>query len=171
MMRRTFSLLSILCIVLQAAAAWGLDPWAAEIRVSSGGLYDYVVIGEHPKASDGFDNAYDTISPGNLNADMGEPFISAAIEEPEWKPALRQMRGDIRALAKRQQWQVSITSGLAKGKPLLVELQFQQGRSSKAVKVTLRDKKREGDLTAGSITIPAPGPGAKTTFSIIAEQP
>ena len=79
----------------------GFDPMTATIRVSSNSLYDYVVIGERPQATDGFDNAYDTISPGNLNADMGQPFISVIIPHPEWKPAMREMRGDIRSPAEK----------------------------------------------------------------------
>jgi hypothetical protein len=145
----------------------------AAIRVSSGTLYDYVIIGEHPQATDGYDNAYDTISPGNLNADMGQPFISVIITHPDWKPAMRELRGDIRSLAKRQEWQLAISSSLPKGSPLKVALQSDRTTLPKGVKLTLKDEttKKETDLKPGNYTIPAPGPGTPTKLLVIAEQP
>lgn len=152
-------------------AALGLEPLSVTVRFSSGALYDYVVLGEHPKATDGFDNAYDTISPGNLNADMGEPYISAVLPHPEWKPG-RELRGDLRALAGRQRWQVSVSSSLAKGTPLSVALQPGHPLPS-GVKLTLKDPQsaQETDLRSGNATLPAPGPGASATLFISAEQP
>ncbi|MBJ6749130.1 hypothetical protein [Geomonas anaerohicana] len=144
---------------------------AATIRVSSGNLYDYVLIGEHPKATDGFDNAYDTISPGNLNASMGEPYISVIVPHPDWKPAMRELRGDIRTLAKKQEWQLLITSSLAKGTPLVIALTAEQSSMPRAMRLTLRDEKTEADLRKGGYTIPAPGPGIKTKILIVVEQP
>jgi len=163
----------IALICLNAAAALGFQPMAATVRVENGTLYDYVNIGEQPKATDGYDNAYDTISPGNLNADMGLPFISAVIVHPEWKAGLRELRGDMRPPAKRQEWQLLITSSLARGTPLTVGLQPEQSRLPKGVQLILREKAggKEINLTAGKSEIPAPGPGAKSTLHIIAEQP
>jgi hypothetical protein len=149
----------------------GFEPMTATIRVSNGSLYDYVVIGEHPKATDDFDNAYDTISPGNLNAGMGEPYISVIVLHPEWKPAMREMRGDIRSLAKKQEWQISIISSLAEGTPLVVALMSDQSSLQKAIKLTLKDDKNDIDLKIGQYTIPAPGPGTKSRILIVAEQP
>jgi len=160
-------------ILLSSVAAMGFDPMTATIRVTNGSLYDYVIIGEHPKATDGFDNAYDTISPGNLNADMGQPFISVIIPKPEWKPTMREMRGDIRSLSKRQEWPLTITSSLAKGTPLNVVLQSEGTSLPQGVTLTLKDgkTKKETDLRAGSYTLAAPGPGTPAKLFIIAEQP
>jgi hypothetical protein len=149
----------------------GFETMTATIRVSNGDLYDYVVVGEHPKATDGYDNAYDTISPGNLNADMGLPFISVIIPQPEWKPAFRELRGDIRSPVKKQEWQISITSSLAKGTPLVVAIQSDRSSLPQVIKLTLKDKKKEIDLGKGNYTLPAPGPGNKSSLLIIAEQP
>ncbi|GFO62798.1 hypothetical protein GMPD_07170 [Geomonas paludis] len=148
----------------------GFEPMTATIRVSSGSLYDYVVIGEHPKADNGFDNAYDTIHPGNLNADMGEPYISTVIPQPKWKPAMRELKGDVRSPAKNQQWQLVISSSLAKGTPLTLELQAEGSSLPPALKLILIDKKNI-DLRQGEYVFPAPGPGKTTTFFITAEQP
>ena len=161
----------VITICLSCAAAMGSEPMTATVRVSSGDLYDYVVVGEHSKATDGYDNAYDTISPGNLNADMGQPFISAAIHHPDWKQALRELRGDLRPVAKKQQWLISIRSSLAKGTPLAVSLQSQRSGLPQAVKLILRDQAEEIDLRAEDYTIPAPGPGKTVKIIVIAEQP
>ena len=139
----------ITTICLTSVAAMGFEPMTATIRVMNGSLYDYVIIGEHPKATDGYDNAYDTISPGNLNATMGQPFISVIITHPEWKPALRELRGDIRSLAQRQEWVLVIGSSLAKGTPLTVALQSGQRSLPQAVKLTLRNKDTDIDLKTG----------------------
>ena len=154
-------------------AAMGFEPMTATIRVSNGSLYDYVIIGEHPKATDSYDNAYDTISPGNLNATMRQPFISVIVSHPDWKPAMRELRGDIRSMAKRQEWQLSISSSLPKGTPLVVELQKHESSLPNGVRFLLKDDqtKKDTDLKAGSCTTPAPGPGTMTRLLVIVEQP
>ena len=151
----------------------GFEPMSATIRVSNGSLYDYVVIGENPKATDGFDNTYDTISPGNLNADMGQPYISVIIPHPDWKPAMRELRGDIRSPAKKQEWQLSITSSLPAGTPLSIVLQREQSSLPKGMKLTLREPTttNETDLTAASYSVPAPGAGKKSELTLIGLQP
>ena len=173
MRRRQIIATIITAICLTSVAAMGFEPMTAAIRVSNGSMYDYVIIGEHPKATDGYDNAYDTISPGNLNADMGQPFISVIISQPDWKPVMRELRGDIRSLAQRQEWQLAITSSLPKGAPLNVELQSDRTTLPKGVKLTLKYEtmKKETNLKAGNYTVPAPGPGTPTRLLVIAEQP
>jgi hypothetical protein len=169
--RSIAAVITIIC--LTSVAAMGFESMTAAIRVSNDSLYDYVIIGEHPKATDGYDNAYDTISPGNLNADMGQPFISAVIAHPDWKPAIRELRGDIRSMAQRQEWQLVITSSLPKGTPLDVALQADRTTLPKGVKLTLKDEtaKKETNLKAGNFIIPAPEPGTPTKLLVIAEQP
>lgn len=162
-----FVLLCLTCV-----AAMGFEPMTATIRVSNGDLYDYVVIGEHPNSADGYDNAYDTISPGNLNANMGEPYISAVVVHPDWKPARRELRGDIRSVAGHQEWHLNITSSLPSGSPLKLELQQDRTSMPKGTKLTIRDESgRVTDLRTPSITFPAQKPGSKLELVIIAEQP
>jgi len=159
-------------ILLTSVAAMGFEPMTAIIRVSNGNLYDYVVIGEHPKATDGYDNAYDTISPGNLNADMGEPYISTVVSHPDWKPAMRELRGDIRSLAKQHEWHMVVTSSLPAETPLKLELQADRTNLPERLKLMLREwDGKETDLRASNFTFPAPKPGIKTELLIIAEQP
>ena len=156
---------------LTSVAALGFEPMTATVRVSSGGLYDYVVIGEQPMATDGFDNAYDTISPGNLNSDMGLPYISAVIAQPDWKPAMRELRGDIRVPARKQQWQIRITSSLDKGTPLAVTLLPGLGATSQRFGATLPGNKKSTDLKTGTYNVPAPGPGSTAELVVSVEQP
>lgn len=162
---------SIALICLTGVAAMGFEPLAATIRVTSGSLYDYVIVGEHSLATDGYDNAYDTLSPGNLNADMGQPYISAVIIHPEWKRSRQELRGDIRSPAKRQVWQLAIASSLAKGAPLTIDLQKEKSTLPRGVKVTVKDEQTTTDLTTGSCTLPAPGPNARSTATLTVEQP
>lgn len=150
-------------------AAMGLAPMTATLRVSSGKLYDYVVIGAHPKATDGFDNAYDIISPGNLNADMGEPYISVTAPHPEWKPA-REMRTDIRPPAPKKTWVLSIRSSLPKGTMLKVEIDPDQSRIPTSARLMLEDRKRQIILDGHTCSIPAPGPGKTDKLLLIVEQ-
>ncbi len=171
-MRDAISIAALLAtaLTLTATAAFGFSPLTATVKVSNGTLYDYVVIGEHAEATDGFDNAYDTISPGNLNATMGQPFISVTIPHPDWQEAARELRGDIRAPAKNQQWRLSIKSSLPKDTPLTVILQMEVSSLPHGVKLKVQDKNKEIDLMNG-ITILAAGPGETTTVLISAEQP
>ncbi|MCM0084198.1 hypothetical protein L4X63_21685 [Geomonas sp. Red32] len=163
---------ALIMMTLALAPAMGYQPVTASVRVSSGALYDYVVIGEHPKATDGYDNAYDTVSPGNLNADMGEPYISAVVLHPGWKPSLREMRGDIRALAPRQEWRLKITSSLPAGTPLTLEIQPERTRIPKGIAVTVRTADgKEIDLQKGNYTMPAPKPSSPAEVVLVVVQP
>jgi hypothetical protein len=163
----------LVSICLGSTAAFALEPMTATIKVMNGRLYNYVIIGEHPKATNGYDNAYDTISPGNLNATMGQPYISAIITHPDWKPAMRELRGDIRSLANRQEWLLTISSSLPKGTPLNVAFQKKENTLPKGMKLILKEgaTSKEHDLGRWSYMITAPGPGATIQLLIIAEQP
>ena len=169
--RACFTITMVTSIGLSPLAGLAFEEMSATIRVSNGALYDYVIIGEHLLASDGFDNAYDTISPGNLNSDMGLPFISAVIAQPDWKPAMRELRGDIRVPARKQQWQIRINSSLDKGTPLAVTLQPGPGATSQRFGVTLSDNKKSTDLRTGTYNVPAPGPGGTAELVVSVEQP
>jgi hypothetical protein len=164
---------AITIICLTSAMAMGFEPMTASIKVMNGRLYDYVIIGEHPKATDGYDNAYDTISPGNLNATMGQPYISVIVSHQDWKPAMRELRGDIRSMAKRQEWQLIISSSLPKGTPLNVAFQMKESTLPQGMKLTLKEDatSKEHDLGRWSYMLAAPGPGTTTKLLIIADQP
>lgn len=150
--------------------AFAVEPMAATIKVSGGGVYDYVVIGESPKASDGFDNAYDTLAPGdNLNA----TYISSYFSHPEWGAAKTTFRGDIRTLAEKQEWALSFYSTLSSGTPLTVELQPGMNVLPQGLRLTIKDSGNttSANLIDGHLTLTAPAPGITSQLIITAEQP
>jgi hypothetical protein len=160
-----------LCLISNNAMAF--QPLNATIRVSSGNVYDYFIIGEHPFATDGYDNAYDTISPGNLNREMGEEYLATTLLHPEWKPALRELRGDIREPAARQQWRVVVSSSLPAGSPLAVRLDLDRTKLPDRVQLraTFPQNGKECDLKKSTVCeVAAPGPGSESELVIIAEQ-
>ena len=147
----------------------GFEPVTATIRVSSGSLYDYVILGEHPRATDGYDNAYDTVSPGNLNADMGQPYLSVVSVHPEWK-IHKELRGDIRLPAAMQTWTLAVTGSLKKGSALTLSRQREEHLPA-GMKLTAREGKRQHDIGQGDYTTTAPGPGMTKTIIITVQQP
>lgn len=169
-MRSLLTKLIIAVILATGTAAMGFEPMAATIKISSGSLYDYVFIGENRRATDGYDNAFDTISPGNLNADLGEPFLSVVMLHGDWKAGTRELRGDVRSLAKHQKWHLCVSSSLPAGTPLKVEL-AERGALPKGITLTLWDAERKIDLgRSGECLISAPGPGKQAEIIITAEQ-
>ncbi|UPU37858.1 hypothetical protein M1B72_09160 [Geomonas paludis] len=172
-MRRGKRLIPVLALCLVSGqAAWGLEAFKARIQVSSGGLYDYVLIGERPEASDDYDNAYDIVSPGNLNASMGEGFINAVVSHPEWKPALQELRGDMRSASKKQQWILVVTSSLERETTLRVELKPEAGALPTNVRLVLRDEDggKAVVLSEAPYLVPAPGKKQQLKFELTAEQ-
>jgi hypothetical protein len=169
---RSLILLNVL-VLLTCSVALGYQAASFRLTVSSGALYDYVVLGEHPKATDGFDNAYDTVSPGNLNAALGQPFLGMLILYPDRKPAQRELKGDFRSPAARQSWTLAVTSSLPKGTALEVTLKPERLGLPLEAAVLLREPQSPGriDLRKGSRKVAAPGPGAALMMTVEMEQP
>lgn len=173
--------MKILCLLAASAIVLGFTvvaslasgPMKATILISSGALYDYVIIGEDSRATDGYDNAYDTISPGNLNEAMGEPFITAVLLHPEWKAPLRELRGEIRSVAAQQKWRLSVRSSLPEGTPLNLSLQREETALPQGMKLIVADAARneQKDLLSQKCIISAPGPGRSKELTIAAVLP
>jgi len=145
------------------------EPMSAKIKVSSGKLYDYVVIGEHAKATDGFDNAFDSISPsGNLNT----AYINTYIAHPEWGEIKKNFKGDTRSISAVQEWTVSVASTLPAGTVLSVALKEGRNILPAGMKLTARDigNTVSVDMATGTLQIPAPGPSATSMIVITARQ-
>lgn len=160
---------AITSLAVPAAAS---EPLTATVKVACRGVYDYVVLGEHPKASDGFDNAYDTISPGNLNADMGEPFVTVVSEPGEGRKGARELRGDVRLPAKRRTWRLAVSSSLPEGTPLEVTLVGEESSLPAGARLYLSEGgEAPGRDFSSRATLPAPGPGRRRALFITVEQP
>lgn len=162
------TLAAIACLV--PAAALAFEPMAATVRVSGGGVYDYVVIGESPKATDGFDNAYDTLAPsGSLNS----TYISTYFNHTDWKAPKTTFRGDIRSMAEKQEWILNVVSTLPAGTPLKVELTPGLNVLPEKVALTITNPTTSitSDLKTGSLTLVAPAPGAILQLTLSVQQP
>lgn len=170
---RFFVAAAIATICLTSVAAMAFEPMTATIRVMNGSLNDSVIIGEHPEATDGYDNAYDAVSPANISAAEGKPFISVVVSHPDWKPDMRELQRDIRSLAKSQEWQIMISSSLPKGTLLNVAMKKKESTLPQGMKLTLKGDMidKEHDLGKWSYMIEAPGPGVTTRLLVTAEQP
>jgi hypothetical protein len=163
-------------IILAAAAclsplsALAMEPMAATIKISGGGVYDYVIIGESLKATDGFDNAYDTLSPGDS---LNNVYINSYFSHPEWGAAKAAFRGDIRSLKEKQEWNLSIASTLPFGTPLTVELQAGLNVLPQGLQLSIRDSGNTttANLIGGHLSLTSPGQGNTAQLIITAEQP
>lgn len=150
--------------------ALAVEPMAATVKVSGGGVYDYVVIGESPKATDGYDNAYDTLSPGDS---LNSTYISTYFSHPEWAAVKKTFRGDIRTLAEKQEWSLSIASTLPVGTPLTVELQPGLNILPQGLQLTIKDigNTTSANLIGGTYSLVSPASGTTTQLIITVLQP
>lgn len=160
----------VIATCLSPVLALAVEPMAAVIRVSGGNVYDYVVIGESSRATDGFDNAYDTLSPGDS---LNTTYISTWFSHPEWAAAKSTFRGDIRTLAEKQEWILIIASTLPTGTPLTVGLQAGLNVLPQGLQLTIKDTGNTTtvNLIGDHLTLASPAPGSITQLIITAIQP
>lgn len=161
-------LLILLALFTLPSLARAYQPLAATVKVSGGSAYDYVIIGESPLATDGFDNAYDTIAPGGS---LNGVWITAYFDHPEWNAVKRQFRGDIRSASPSQTWLLTVEHNLPAGTPCTISLDSRTSIVPFYAGITLIDLKSgdKADLKTGSYTFAAAvGP---RTFAITIEQP
>jgi hypothetical protein len=168
-MKRTIQNIAIIATLLLPVAAFAFEPMAATIKISGAGIYDYILIGESPRATDGFDNAYDTMSPGDS---LNTNYISSYISHPEWGAIKNNFRGDIRSIAETQEWTITIASSLPAGTPLNVELQTGLNILPQGLQLTIKDigNTTSANLINGRLSISSPAPGATTQLIITAQQ-
>jgi hypothetical protein len=120
-MRRINIILMIGFIIMcMASAAFGQPDMKANICVSGSGAMDCFVIGMQGDATNGFDNAFDTISPG---AGFNDTYILTYMDHPEWGQIKQEFKGDIRSLKAQDEWTVSVyTKNLPAGTGLVLKL-------------------------------------------------
>lgn len=170
-MKHILTSITLTLILAAALPAIAAEPLVAPIRISGGGTYDYVVVGESPMATDGFDNLYDSFAPaGNLN----DVYITAWFDHPEWLQVKNRFRGDIRSLATRQDWVLSVVSTLPAGTPLTVALDNRMNILPAGLQMTVSNISNTSStsiLNGGMFTFSAPLPGTVTQLVITAQQP
>lgn len=165
-MKRYLLIICAVCAFPSLAAAY--QSLAATVRVSSDTVYDYVVVGESPQATDGFDNSYDTFAPGGS---LNDSWISAYIDHPEWNTVKSQFRGDIRSAAARQSWTLTVAQNLPVGTSCTISLDGTASLLPPSARILLTDMKSGAvtDLKSAGFTFAtATGPD---TFGITITQP
>jgi hypothetical protein len=83
----------------------------AGVKFSGSSLADYVIVGMHDKASDGFDNAFDTFSPGAPMVKYEtDPYFTVYMLHEGWSVIKDEYKGDLRAVKYAEQWTVTVKS-------------------------------------------------------------
>lgn len=163
-------LLALLFILAVPALSLASEPLAALIRISNGAVYDSVVVGENFKATDGYDNLFDTFSAG---ASLNDTYISAWFDHPEWQQVKSQFRGDIRSIAETQEWTVSVVSTFPAGTPLTVEIDNRLNILPHDLQLTVKNAGAATSaslLAGGKFVFQASAPGATSQLIINAQQ-
>jgi len=129
------TLLSLALLLFLSANAFAISDMKAKIKVSGGNTYDYFIFGMMTDATDGFDNAYDTISPG---PNMNDTYISTYFSHPEWNAVKSEFRADFRSIKESDEWTVSVYTNLAAGTALTMALQS-EGSNISGYSLTVED--------------------------------
>lgn len=167
MRKITLTALAAVLTLCLAAPVFALPEMEAVITVSGGGTYDFAVIGMDRDATDGFDNAYDSFTPGwGLN----DTYIYTYFSHPEWNTVKADFRGDIRAPKKHDEWQLGVLSNLPAGTVMKIALNAQKSNVPSSYSIVAVDvaTRKKIDLTKSSYTFSLPATGEQV-FSIIVD--
>ena len=136
---------------------------AIEVRADK--IYDYVLIGMHRDATDGLDNAYDTLTPG---PGMSDQYILMVVPHPEWQALKADFRTDFRAMKGHDTWKVLITTSLSDGTPLTMSIDQEQSKIPDGYSVTVEDMATGAlqDLEQGAYVFPVKASGLAQQFMI-----
>lgn len=159
-MRKTFAILLLIAAAVGAVAPPALARKAAErrniqvaVEVRAGTLYDYVLIGMNQAATDGLDNAYDTVAPG---MGVGDRYILMTVPHPDWKAVKADFRTDFRAVKKSDTWVTMITTNFPDGTPLTMSIDREQSKLVPGYAVIVEDMATGTvqDLAQGAYVFP-----------------
>jgi FlaG/FlaF family flagellin (archaellin) len=106
------------------------------IETRSGSLYDYILIGMHPDATDGLDNAFDTVTPG---MGLGGQYIQMVVPHSDWASVKTDFRTDFRSMKKSETWETIITTDLPEGTPLTMSIDQEQSKIPAGYSVIVED--------------------------------
>ena len=140
----------------------------AQIKVSSGDAYDYVIVGEMAKATDGFDNSFDAFDPaGNMN----DAYVKTTVDHPEWGQVKSEFRSDMRELKEHQEWDVTVFTNLPAGTPLTLMLDTEKSILPPEYTVTAQDRETGAviALTAATLTFTGSSSPLTRHFLIVAD--
>jgi hypothetical protein len=106
------------------------------VQVKGAGTYDYIIVGMNSGASDGFDNAYDTVTPG---PGMTNPYILTVIKHPKWKTVKKEFRTDFRAVKRNERWDMTVMTNAAAGTQLMVSIDADRSSIPSSCRVLVKD--------------------------------
>jgi hypothetical protein len=139
--------LVILILGIFSFPAYASSDWNITLKVTGGGVYDYCIAGVRVGATDGYDNAFDVLSPpGSLLS----TYINTYFPHVEWGPLYSKLRRDIKAPDLPKEWIFEVNSNI------LGELTIQWPdiknaiSDKKAVLVDMEGTGQEIDMQASS---------------------
>ena len=83
--------------------------WNITLKVTGGGVYDYCIAGVRVGATDGYDNAFDVLSPPSS---LLSTYINTYFPHAEWGPFYSKMRRDIKAPDLPKEWVFEVNSNI-----------------------------------------------------------
>jgi hypothetical protein len=155
----------------EASAAMNAKKQDVEVAIEAraGNLYDYILIGMNRAATDGLDNAYDTVTPGQ---GVGEQYVLMVVPHPDWNSVKTDFRTDFRALKNSETWDASITTNLPDGTPLILSIDHEQTKLPAGYVVTVEDMATGivQDLEQGAYVVPVKAGGIPRQIRINLER-
>jgi len=155
------------CLTDQALAAKHSEKQNVEVAIETraGSVYDYILIGMHHDATDGLDNAYDTVTPGQ---GVGDRYILMVMPHPDWKSVKTDFRTDFRAMKKLEIWEAMVTTNLPDGTPLTMSIDREQSKLPAGYAVIIEDMVTGAaqNLEKGAYVFPVKTSGLAQQFRI-----
>jgi len=172
-MKKIFTILLLVAAVIamlndQALAAKNSEKQKGveiAIETRAGKVYDYVLIGLHKDATDGLDNAYDTLTPG---LGVGDHYILMVVPHPEWSSVKTDFRTDFRSMKTSDTWEATVTTSLPDETPLTMSIDQEQSKIPEGYSVTVEDMLTGAvqALEQGAYVFPVKSSGIARQFRI-----
>ena len=150
-------------VLLLIPSVFAADGVSFKITASGGGIYDYVIIGMAPGATDGLDYVYDVFTPGY---GLNDSYIYAFIPHPEWGAVKADFRDDIRSMKNHDEWTIGITSNLPAGTPMTLQLEAEGAGKGVKVEAIDADSGVAANLIKSAVAFSAPGDGVVKYFTV-----
>jgi hypothetical protein len=119
MKRTNMPLITVFILMGIVSNAFGQADMKAKLEVNGQTSKDYVEVGMRAGATDGFDNAYDTIA---IGPGLNDTYVFTFIDHPEWAQLKPEFRGDIRSIKQHDTWTMLLETNMAAGTVLTLKL-------------------------------------------------
>jgi microcompartment protein CcmK/EutM len=174
MKRSLTAFLLMFCLVLLAtplsarAGDATMDDLKVAVDVRGAGTYDYVLVGMNSAATEGFDNAFDTVTPG---AGVADPYITAVIPHPDWNTVKTDFRTDFRSPKKSETWHIKVATNAASGTKITLSIDRDRTSLPRNYRVLIKDPSTGGmhDLTGSPYVYTTAGSPSEKEFDLIVD--